>query len=83
MRIVQLGSDELNAHKAEIIRELSAIVAYGDEDIEQILVCDECGAEGQKLLRIEVGAEKHPHDLCAACLAKGIQMLNEVTNENR
>lgn len=78
MRIVQLGSDELNEHKAEVIEALRPIFDATDADIEQCLVCDECGVAGQRMLRIEVGDAKHPHDICAACLAKGINMLGGV-----
>lgn len=80
MRIVQLGSEELNAHKSEVIEALRPIFDATDEDIEQCLVCDECGVASQRMLRIEVGASRHPHDICAACLQKGVQMLSEAAS---
>lgn len=80
MRIVQIGTPEFEEAKHELadIFERGFNAKNAADHITMELVCDECGTHGQTMLRIEVGAKKHPHDICAACLEKGIQMLDEV-----
>jgi len=79
VRVVQIGSQEFEDAKHELagIFERGFNAKNAAEHITMTFVCDECGAEGQHMLRIEVGAKKHPHDLCAACLTKGLEMLSK------
>lgn len=74
MRVIKIGDAELEAAKAELADIVERGFGSGIE-ITQELVCDECGATGKQMLRIEAGEEKQTHDICEQCLVKGLTML--------
>lgn len=74
MRVIKIGDAELEAAKAELADIVERGFGAGIE-ITQELVCDECGAQGRHMLRVEAGEKKRPHDICEDCLVKGLTML--------
>lgn len=81
MRVIKIGDAELEAAKAELADIVERGFGVGIE-ITQELVCDECGATGQQMLRIEASEEKRPHDICDACLTKGLKLLADTTEHD-